>query len=312
MQLTLQGLRRSSSNLNISAMSQIRTNSAAALLGVSANTLRSWEQRFGHPLPRRTEGGHRIFDLGEIEALRDALNETGEIAAAVSIVRDRGEGPSSAQRLRLAFADFNEAKVDRLLEESMLTRSLERTVQDVLLPGVELAGEATPERCFAWRYTTSWIAAAKRLAPPSVRDEGVMIFDASAPGSLDALHTQALELLLRRAGLRTLSLPVGLREDRIGNALRALGPTAIVLAGSSDDMQAVSRLVYAARQVCGRIAFYDFRGAVPDTGASTVTRLGESPLGAVQTLRERLQAAPQTSFASAIESSSPSMLASSR
>jgi DNA-binding transcriptional MerR regulator len=294
------------------AMSQVRTNAAAAILGVSANTLRSWEQRFGHPLPRRTEGGHRIFELGEIEALRDALSETGEIAAAVSIVRERGESPCSAQRLRLAFDDFNEAKVDRLLEESMLTRSLERTVQDVLLPGVELVGDDTPERCFAWRYATGWLAAAKRLAPPAVRDEGVMIFDASLPGSLDALHAQALELLLRRAGLRTLSLPVGMRQDRIGNALRALGPAAIVLAGSSSDLHAVSRLVYATRQSCGQIAVYDFRGAVPDTGASTVTRLGERPLVAVQTLRERMQASPQTSFASAMDSSSPSMLALSR
>lgn len=266
-------------------MSQVRTNAAAAILGVSANTLRSWEQRFGHPLPRRTEGGHRIFERGEIEALRDALIETGEISAAISVVRECGESPCSAQRLRLAFADFNESKVDRLLEESMLTRALERTVADVLLPGVELVGEGTPERCFAWRYATGWLAAAKRLAPSALRPEGIMIFDASAPGSLDALHAQALELLLRRAGLRTLSLPVGLRQDRIGNALRALGPTAIVLAGAGEDLQAVSRLVYAARQACGQIAVYDFRGAVPDTGASTVARLGDSALEAVEALR---------------------------
>ncbi len=30
-------------------MSVIRTNAAAALLGVSSNTLRSWESRFGYP-----------------------------------------------------------------------------------------------------------------------------------------------------------------------------------------------------------------------------------------------------------------------
>jgi MerR family transcriptional regulator, light-induced transcriptional regulator len=266
-------------------MSQVRTNAAAAILGVSANTLRGWEQRFGHPAPRRTEGGHRIFERSEIEALRDVLSETGEIAAAISIVRERGEGPSSAQRLRLAFADFNEAKADRLLEESMLTRSLERTVQEVLLPAVELLCDATPERCFGWRYATGWVAAAKRLAPPAVRQEGVMIFDASAEGSLDALHAQALELLLRRAGLRTLSLPAALHPERIGNALRALAPAAIVLAGASADLHAVAKLVFAARQTCGQISVYDFRDAVPDTGASTVTRLGQSPLAAVEMLR---------------------------
>lgn len=293
-------------------MSQVRTNAAAAILGVSANTLRSWEQRFGHPLPHRTEGGHRIFERREIEALRDALIETGDVLAAISIVRERGEGPANAQRLRLAFADFEEAKVDRLLEESLLTRSLERTVTDVLLPGVELVLDGTPERCFAWRYATGWIAAAKRLAPPAVRQEGVMVFDAGSQGSLDALHAQALELLLRRAGLRTLSLPVSLCRDRVGSALRALGPAAIVFAGAGADLQAVAKLVHAARQVCGQIAVYDFRGAVPDTGASTVTRLGDQPLAAVQTLRGRMQTPRQASLASAIDSSSPSMLALSR
>ena len=54
-------------------MGAIRTNAAAAMLGVSPSTLRSWERRFGYPEPRRTAGGHRQFDLNEIEALRSRL-----------------------------------------------------------------------------------------------------------------------------------------------------------------------------------------------------------------------------------------------
>jgi MerR family transcriptional regulator, light-induced transcriptional regulator len=34
-------------------MGAIRTNAAAAMLGVSPSTLRSWERRFGYPEPRR-------------------------------------------------------------------------------------------------------------------------------------------------------------------------------------------------------------------------------------------------------------------
>lgn len=56
-------------------MGCIRTNAAAAMLGVSANTLRSWERRFGFPEPRRTAGGHRQFDLSQIEALRSAFED---------------------------------------------------------------------------------------------------------------------------------------------------------------------------------------------------------------------------------------------
>ena len=46
-------------------MSGIRTNAAAELLGVSPNTLRSWERRFGYPTPGRSPGGHRQYDLTE-------------------------------------------------------------------------------------------------------------------------------------------------------------------------------------------------------------------------------------------------------
>jgi len=73
----------------------IRTNAAAAMLGVSPNTLRSWERRFGFPEPKRTAGGHRQFDLAEIEALRAAFEETQNISSAVATTVARRGGASS-------------------------------------------------------------------------------------------------------------------------------------------------------------------------------------------------------------------------
>jgi DNA-binding transcriptional MerR regulator len=288
-------------------MSTIRTNAAAALLGVSPNTLRSWETRFGYPTPRRTDGGHRQFDLTEIEALKQALADTGDISSAVSVARERGEGPSTPARLRSAFALFSEEKANRLLEESMAVRSVERTVETVLLPAVEaltadgraLRGDreeapttsSSPEYCFAWRYATGWLAAAQRVAPPSTRDEGVLILDATRALDVDALYVQALELFVRRAGLRVLTLPVELEEARVGNALRALTPQALVLGGQGSTLDAIGRVVYAARQSIGGLEVLDYRGALPETGASTVQRIGPSPANAVAMLRDRLTSA---------------------
>lgn len=271
------------------SMSAIRTNAAAAMLGVSANTLRSWERRFGYPMPHRTEGGHRQFELTEIEALRQAFSETHDIASAVSIARERGEGPSSPSRLRAALSAFNEDVADRVLEESLALRSVERTVQDVLLAAISELEEGSPERAFAGRYATGWLAAATRVAPPASREEGVLIFDASLPADLDALHVQALELFLRRTGLRVLTLPVCLDAERAGAALRALRPGAIVLAGSgAANADVLGRLVYASRQAEPGVEVLDFRGALPETGASTVRRIGPEPSAAAEQLRERL------------------------
>lgn len=284
-------------------MSAIRTNAAAAMLGVSPNALRSWESRFGYPTPRRTEGGHRQFELAEIEALRQALEETHDISSAISVARERGEGPSTPARLRSALACFSEEKADRLMEESLAVRSVERTVESVLLAAVAMlapdepggddatradAGTCSPEYCFAWRYATGWLAAAQRVAPPSTREQGVLIFDAGRALDLDSLHVQALELFVRRAGLRVLTLPVDLDSARVGSAIRALRPEAVVLGGRCSSLDALGRLVYATRQSAGEIAVLDYRHALPDTGASTVQRIGPGPTEAARAVRELL------------------------
>ena len=80
---------------------------------------------------------------------------------------------------------------------------MERTIEEVLLDAVAAQREPdvnTVEYEFGWRHATGWLSAQRRLAPPASRPEGVMIFDASAPCDLDALHAQALEVVLRRAG----------------------------------------------------------------------------------------------------------------
>ena len=280
-------------------MGVIRTNAAAAMLGVSPNTLRSWERRYGFPEPRRTAGGHRQFDLADIEALRNSFEETHNISSAISIARERGSGPASPARLRSAFGRFDETEADRVLEESLAVRSVERTVEEVLLPAVEAmeaeSGTASQsaEYGFAWRWATGWLAAAMRVAPPATRPEGVVVFDASAPGAVDGLHAQALELALRRRGLRTLTLMVGLDPSRLTRALHALEPRAVILTGRGASLDALGRLVFAARRVGGdQVTVFDYRGALPETGASTVARLGERPLAARERLVDHLDGRP--------------------
>lgn len=263
------------------------------MLGVSPNTLRSWERRFGYPTPRRTAGGHRQFDLGEVEALRQAFEETHNVSSAISIARERGSGPSSPVRLRSALRRFEEIEADRILEESLAVRSVERTVEEVLLPAIdELAcrqGESpSAEHGFAWRWATGWLAAAKRVAPPPTRSEGVMIFDASAACDSDALYAQALELCLRRAGVRTLMLTAEIDACRLAHVLQALNPRLVVLTGRRPWLDALSRIAYQSRRSAGHVEVLDFRGALPERDATTVPRLGASPIGARDLLLARL------------------------
>ena len=259
-------------------MSGIRTNAAAELLGVSPNTLRSWERRFGYPKPRRTQGGHRQYDLAELESLRRALLETHNISSAIELARQRGEGPSTPSRLLDALDHFDEGLADRVMEESLAVRSIERTVEEVLLPGAS----SWPPTARPARPSASWPSAGRPAgctpraawSPPASRPQGVLLFDSSPRLDLESLHVQALELGLRRAGFRTLLLAFDLPPERVVRAIRALDPTAFVFCGGEATLDVVGRLVYTVRQVGSAAPVFEYREAMPVTGDHGIPSLG--------------------------------------
>jgi DNA-binding transcriptional MerR regulator len=273
-------------------MSGIRINAAAEILGVSTSTLRSWERRLGYPEPRRTPGNHRLYELTDLEALREALRETGNISSAVDIARRRGRGPASPARLLSAFDRFDETAADRELEESLAVRSVERTVSEVLLPALEMAqrrpnGEAELEH--ACRWATGWLHGARRLAPAASRPEGVLLLDTGTPLGVEAVHVQALELSLRRAGLRVLVLSVGLAERRFQSALRALEPVAVVICGDEAQLDVLAGPLRRIRNQAGSgTRLYGYRAARLVAGREGVPSLGSEPDDATGLLLDQI------------------------
>jgi DNA-binding transcriptional MerR regulator len=270
-------------------MNGIRTSAAAELLGVSPSTLRTWERRLGFPHPQRTAGNHRQYELSEIEALRGALGETGNISSAIAIVKTRGRGPASPARLLRAFDSFDEVAADRELEESTALRSIERSVDELLLAALELAA-ARPGREaefeHACRWATGWLHATKRLSPAATRPEGVLLLDSGSPIGLEGVYVQALELFCRRAGMRVLLLSANLGEARFGNAVRALRPSVVVICGDEARLDVVGeplRRVLAAAP-SARLAGY--RAARLVSGSGGVPSVGDGPTEAIEALGE--------------------------
>jgi len=256
-------------------MPGIRTNAAAEVLGVSPNTLRSWERRYGYPAPKRTQGNHRNYELIELQTLRDALGETGNISSAIELARQRQEAPAGGGGLIAAFAGFDEDAADRAIEGSLAVRPLERTVEEMLLPAIdELA--ADPERQaeleFASRWASGWLHGARRLASTASRPAGILLLDSSRGSDAESVHAQALDLALRRAGFRVLMLSDELGEERMERALGALDPTAIVLCGPGADTPSAVQLVRKIREAGFDAPLYGFRAsgligdAIPTAG----------------------------------------------
>ena len=232
-------------------MSGIRTMAAAELLGVSPSMLRGWEERFGYPKPRRSEGGQRQYDIAELESLRRALLEAHSVRSAIALARRRGTWPSSPARLLDAFLRFDEEAADLVMEESLAVRSVERVVDELLLPAVQVVADregADAEYRLALLWARGWLFAALRAAPYGRRDQTVLLLNSSGRLHVDSLRVQAVELALRRAGVATLLLPLDLPPLRVLRAVRAVDPVAFVACGRDATPGTVGRLLFAVRQ----------------------------------------------------------------
>jgi DNA-binding transcriptional MerR regulator len=272
-------------------MSGIRTMAAAELLGVSPSILRSWEERFGYPKPRRSEGGQRQYDLAQLESLRRALLETHNVYSAVKLARQRGAWPDSPAQLVDAFRRFDEQAADRVMEESLSVRSVERVVDEVLLPALEMAAareDGDAEFQLARRWAMGWLFAALRAAPYASRRRTALLFDTSARDHVDSLRVQAVELGLRRAGICTVLLPFDLPPLRVLHAVRALEPVAFVVCGRDATPGAVSRLTFAVRQAGSAAPLFAYDGWTEVTGGNAIPSLGSTTVAAVEVLKAHL------------------------
>jgi DNA-binding transcriptional MerR regulator len=231
----------------------LKTSEAAAVLNVSPNTLRAWERRFGYPHPQRSPGKHRLYTHGEVAALRDALQEGLSISSAVSRAREALTADTNS--LVGAIAAFELERADAAMEAALALRSVERSVEEVLLPSMSEIGERhgfdSAPWAFAARWAGDWLVRAQRLAPAPQRTGAVLIGDASRDGlDSDALGLRALELFCIRAGARVLPLPVhgiGGLVDVVG----AFAPNAVVIAGRHAEDDVVARWAYTVRSAAG-------------------------------------------------------------
>ena len=271
-------------------MRYLKTSEAAALLNVSPNTLRAWERRFGFPKPQRSPGKHRLFTHGEVAALRDALQEGLSISSAVSRAR---EGlAADTHSLVGALVSYERERADGAIEAALALRSLERSVEEVLLPTLdEIVRRHTTESAtwaFAAHWAADWLRRAQRLAPPPVRPVSIVVGDASRDElDPDAPYIRALELFCVRAGVKLLSLSAR-GVAGIGDAIAVHRPNLVVVAGGHLDDDAVARWAYAIRLAAGPLPVAVYRrGAqrvrVRTTGTSVL------PSGAAEAQRRLLE-----------------------
>jgi DNA-binding transcriptional MerR regulator len=182
----------------------LRTTEAARLLDVSPNTLREWERRFGFPVARVSRAGTREFVFDEIVALRDALQRGASIAAAMAHAR-AALAADIASALALAFISLDSARCAEVMETALTFRSLEGTIEDVLVRALDdvarSQGPGSAPWGFAADFATRWL---RRTTEQTWRPMGAgsVLVGGRVREELgpDGVYLRTLELLVRLAG----------------------------------------------------------------------------------------------------------------
>jgi MerR family transcriptional regulator, light-induced transcriptional regulator len=272
-------------------MRYLKTTEAAALLEIGPSTLRMWEQRFGFPEPERSPGKHRAYRHGEVAALRAALEEGHSISLAVG--RARAALAADTGTLIAALLAYDHERADRAIETTLSLRSVERSVEEVLLPGLEQIvgrmGADSAVWAFSARWAADWLRRAKRLAPPPVGRTSVLLVDASRDElDLDAAYIRALKVFCVRAGVNVMSLSARAMNG-IRDAASVHRPDLIVLAGQEMDETTITRWTYAIARSIGPRPLALYRHATTPTHH---TALPPAPGQAQLRLLELADAAP--------------------
>src|SRR5919199_3797475 len=174
-------------------------------------------------------------------------------------------------------------------------RSVERSVEEVLLPSVREMGERqgfdSAPGAFAGRWAADWLQRAQRLAPPPMRPAAVLIGDATRDElDTDALALKALQLFAVRSGARVLVLPVS-GVSGLADVLQAFEPQIVVVAGSAAADDQVARWAYRVRSAAGALQMTLFRRGSHGDRARTAGRvLDDSPGEAHRQVLELLDA----------------------
>ncbi|MBV4474520.1 MerR family transcriptional regulator [Pseudomonas sp. B2M1-30] len=125
----------------------------ARLTGVNPVTLRAWERRYGLIQPTRTESGHRLYSMTDIEHVRSivdwidrgvAVSKVGKILAKTeprkvlaNIISDdqvQADYLQWQEQIQRAVSSFDDQELDRVYGQIFSSYPLPVVFQDILMP----------------------------------------------------------------------------------------------------------------------------------------------------------------------------------
>jgi methylmalonyl-CoA mutase cobalamin-binding subunit len=236
--------------------------------GVSESRLRTWERRYGVPLPARAESGRRWYEDADLAVVRRmaALVEAGipasEAARAAlterAIAQPEPVAPvAPAVEALVAAAGALDARAVAMSIEGAAAEAGWGAAFDALIaPGLQRMHDdwARGRSTAAGARLTAELARAALgralMNVPEPRAPAPLVLLAAPDGERDGLVLAALWLLLRERGLRVVPLGRGVPARELADAAAALQPAAVCLV--ANDEAAAGTLAVTARELVER------------------------------------------------------------
>jgi DNA-binding transcriptional MerR regulator len=244
----------------------LRIGEFSRRMGVSPETLRAWEDRYGLVRPRRSNGGFRLYSpsdarvveamkrhrqagLAASEAARLARRATTSLPHAVAVGGD-GALPRLFASLSDACLAFDAAAAHRALDELFASFDPDVVLRECLIPflrGLAEAGRrreasAAQEQFSARLIETRLLAMARGWE----LGQGPVALTASGPGAVHTVEITAFGLTLRSRGWRILSLGQADSAISVSEVASVLVPDVVVLWFSAAAPSAIDEEVLRA------------------------------------------------------------------
>ncbi|MEW6765776.1 MAG: MerR family transcriptional regulator [Pseudomonadota bacterium] len=229
----------------------------SAELGISADTLRKWEQRYGFPRPRRSEGGFRVYDALDLSLLRTAkelidqgLRPAKVLSSLAASTLDievaetslgTAEGQQQAKLIDGLLALLRQDRLDELdkrLRLDSMAMGLLEFIEARIVPFMRRAGDAwaVGELPVFREHALSKIVQSLLDQPASnkpYKAKAPKVLLATPSGELHALGLAAAKALLTRLRCQCVDLGPNLPVDQLLACAEAVRPDAIGISISS-------------------------------------------------------------------------------
>lgn len=218
--------------------------------GVNPVTLRAWERRYGLIQPTRTESGHRLYSIADIEAIRSILawTERGVAVSKVGAILSRSVATRAAEpaeqqavagewgewmtQVQRAVSSFDESRLDQIYGQIFSSYPLSVVFQDVLLPLWQqlLLRQGDYGQTSAWLFFDAFLRARvlQRLQLARGQAERRVLL-AAVPGQCRELELLVTGLLLSSDAVAVNVLAIGQPLDELPLVCEKFRPQALVL-----------------------------------------------------------------------------------